>query len=151
MPKNGQLRATIWRDFNRKKKRTQKPSFKEGYFTSIKNDNQKFHYRSGWELDCYEMLEELNECTAWHGESFKVPYFFNGKEHNYTPDMSVKFKDGHVEIWEIKPTTQTGLPRNKAKWEAAKAYCEARGWEFKVKPEKEIEKLKMQVRRQNLP
>lgn len=151
LPKNCQLRASIWRDFRGGKKKTNKPNFKNGYFTSIKNNNQKFYYRSGYELDTYEMLEELNECVAWHGESFKVPYFFNGSEHQYTPDLSVKFQDGHVEIWEIKPTTQTGLPKNKAKWAAAEAYCKARGWDFKVIPEKEIEKLKLKVRRQDLP
>jgi len=151
VPKNCQLKASIWRDFNRNMKKTKKPSFKEGYFTSIKNQNMKFHYRSGYELDVYEALEELNECVAFHGESFKLPYFFNGQEHNYTPDLSVQFNDGRVEVWEVKPATQTGLPKNKAKWAAAESYCKARGWVFAVKKEQDIEKLKMAVRRQNLP
>ncbi len=154
IPKNCQLRVSVWKDFRKTKGgkgETKKPSFNNGYFTSIKNNNQKFYYRSGYELEMYEMLDELKECVAWHGESFKIPYFFNGKEHNYTPDISVKFSDGRLEVWEVKPSTQTSLPKNKAKWDAAEAYCAARGWAFKVKPEKEIEKLKMQVRTQDLP
>lgn len=151
IPKNCQLKASVWRDFRGNRKGTRKPvEFKSGYFTSIKS-GEKFKYRSGYELNVYEALEELNECVKFHGESFKVPYFFLGKSHNYIPDLSIQFNDGSIEIWEIKPSNQTSYDKNKAKWEACNIYCEQRGWKFKVKTEKGIKELQDKVRRQSLP
>jgi len=148
VPKNCQLKALIWRDHTGRKKK--KVEFNDGYFTSIKNNGAKFHYRSSYELATYEQLELLDEVTQYHGESFKVPYYFNGKQHNYIPDISVLFEDGHVEIWEIKPLNQTSFDKNQAKWKAAAAYCATRGWKFEVYTENGIEKLKKKVRVQNI-
>lgn len=148
IPKTCQLKALIWRDHTGRKKK--KVEFNDGYFTSIKNDGQKFHYRSGYELAVYEQLEQLDEVSKFHGESFKVPYFFNGKEHNYIPDVSIQFTDGSIEIWEIKPANQTTFAKNQAKWKAAAAYCATRGWKFEVYTETGINKLKKKVRDQNI-
>lgn len=149
IPKNcQQLKALIWRDsIGRKRKKVE---FDEGYFTSIKNNGIKFHYRSSYELTVYELLEQLDEVKKYHGESFKVPYYFNGKEHNYIPDMSVQFSDDHIEIWEIKPANQTSFAKNQAKWKSAAAYCATRNWKFEVYTETGINKLKKKVRNQNI-
>lgn len=148
IPKGCQFKALIWRDHSGRKRK--KVEFNNGYFTSLKNNGMKFHYKSSYELSVYEQLEQLDEVTNYHGESFKVPYYFKGKQHNYIPDISVKFADGHVEIWEIKPSNQTTFERNQAKWKAAAAFCEARGWKFIVYTETGINKLKKKVRDQNL-
>lgn len=148
IPKTCQLKALIWRDQGGRKKK--KVEYNDGYFTSIKNDGLQFHYRSGYELSVYEQLEQLDEVAKYHGESFKIPYFFKGKEHNYTPDISVQFEDDHIEIWEIKPSNQTSWEINKAKWDAAGLYCKARGWKFEIYTETGINKLKKKVRDQNI-
>jgi len=147
-PKQGQMRALIWKDPLSGGKRTKKPSFREGYIVSLKNNGKEFFYRSSYECEVFECLEVLPDVIAYDVEPFKqgIPYLFNGKSHKYHPDLSIKFSDGTVAVWEIKPANQTHLPLNEAKWSAAGQYCRARGWDFVVVTEVGINKLKKKVR-----
>jgi hypothetical protein len=150
IPKNGQMKATIWKDINNKtgKVTQRKPKFREGYFISGKNQKE-MHYRSGYECEVYECLESILEVIKYDVEPFKVDYIFEGDRHEYNPDLSIFFSDGRVEIWEIKPANQTQLPKNHAKWAACQSYCEARGWSFMVMTEVGIGKLKKAARDSN--
>jgi len=139
--KNSQLKATIWRDFSTNKKIHKKPSFKEGYFHSQKN-NRLVHYRSGYELEVYQALEKINDVKEYYVEPIKIGYLFEGKKHTYNPDLVIIYQDNHKEIWEIKPSNQTDLPKNNAKWVACDNYCQSKGWRFVVITEKGINKLK---------
>lgn len=145
VPKIGQMKALVWKDHSTRtgKMKQRKPKFREGYLVSGKNGGKEMHYRSGYECEVYECLECLPEVIKYDVEPFKVQYTFEGEVHEYNPDLSVLFDDGHVEIWEIKPSNQTSLPRNTAKWSACQQHCEARGWNFIVMTEKGIGKLKM--------
>lgn len=136
-----QLKATIWRDFTKNKKKQKAPKFKEGYFQSQKN-NRLLHYRSGYELDVYKALENIQSVKEYYVEPLKIGYLFEGKKHTYNPDLVIIYDDNHKEIWEIKPSNQTDLPKNNAKWVACDNYCQARGWKFVVVTEKGINKLK---------
>jgi hypothetical protein len=156
MPKGIQTRVTVWHDFKAdgKKKKTKTPNFRKGDFISTKMNGESFPYKSGYECNIYEILEQDNEVASYYYEPFRVPYFFvgpngNGKWHDYIPDLKVHFIDGRVEIWEIKPATQTSLPRNKAKWTAMNTYAESMGWSFTVVTEVGMEKLKTKIRRQS--
>jgi hypothetical protein len=83
------------------------------------------------------------------------------KRRRYFPDFLIKVKtrDGSIKIvmMEVKPEAQSKPPTmtkkkrqstmlnevltwetNKAKWEAAKAFCTERGWEFCVATEKSL-------------
>jgi hypothetical protein len=142
VPETRQLKATIWRDFSKNKKINKKPNFKEGYFLSRKNNNKSLHYRSGYELEVYKALEEIDEVLEYYVEPIKIGYLFEGKKHTYNPDLVVIFYDNHKEIWEIKPSNQTDLPKNNAKWVACDNYCQTRGWKFVVITERGIGKLK---------
>lgn len=92
----------------------------------------------------------------------------DGKKHRYFPDVITcvwdeNIKDYKVIVIEIKPFKQTIEPDpskkfatpsgrvsrkyfnekatyeiNKAKWEAAEAYCNERGWKFEIYTEKEL-------------
>lgn len=145
VPKVGQMKALVWKDHSTRtgKMKQRKPKFREGYLVSGKNGGKEMHYRSGYECEVYECLECLPEVIKYDVEPFKVQYTFEGEVHEYNPDLSVLFDDGHVEIWEIKPSNQTSLPRNTAKWSACQQHCEARGWNFIVMTEKGIGKLKV--------
>lgn len=145
LPKKGQLKAIIWADQHSPNKRKKKPNFKEGYVVSNKNSGKQMHYRSGYEKDVYMCLEHIDDVVSYGVENFKVEYFYRGKTHNYYPDLMVCFKDGHFEVWEIKPTNQCTLPVNLAKWEACKTYCLMRGWTFEVITETTIKNLKKLV------
>ena len=141
----GQLRALVWRDFGAKKKKTKKPNFKEGHLVSVKNGGKTMHYRSGWELEVYECLEQLNEVVAYDVESFSVPYYWQGKWHKYYPDLTIQFTDGRTEVWEIKPSNQTDIEKNRIKWQACYTLCSSLNRRFVVQTEKGINQLRRQV------
>ena len=134
IPKIGQMKALIWKDQTNKegKLKQRKPKFREGYLTSTKNGGKQMHYRSGMECDVYECLEAMPEVISYSVEPFKVQYTFEGNMHEYNPDLSIVFADGHTEIWEIKPSNQTHLPKtvlngllviNTAKLEVMVLWC----------------------------
>lgn len=146
IPKNCQMKAIVWKDFSGKKSKKKKgPIFREGYMVSVKNGGKEMHYRSGLECQVYECLECLSEVIKYDVEPFEIGYFWEGT-HTYTPDLSILFADGHVEIWEVKPSDQTTLPQNLAKWAAAEQHCEVRGWEFSVITEKGLANLKKKIK-----
>lgn len=149
MPKAGQFKALIWTDFKGgKAKRKKKVNFRKGYYHSTKM-NKSMKYDSGYECKIFECLDVLEEVEAFDAQPFKVPYVHQGKTHEYTPDIWVKFKDGHIEIWEVKPANQTMMQKNRDKWDSCVKACRARGWKFEVVTEKGIRILEQQVRSQN--
>ena len=100
--------------------------------------------------------------TKWASEEMAIPYLspVDRKRHKYYPDFIIetKNKQGKLEtvMIEVKPAKQTQPPKkpqrrtkrflneaktyltNQAKWEAASAFCEQKGWKFKILTEKEI-------------
>lgn len=150
IPKNQQMKALIWKDKtgNGEKLKQRKTRFREGYLVSTKNGGKEMHYRSGMECDVYECLEAISEIISYEVEPFKVQYSLNGETHEYNPDLKVIFDDGRIEIWEIKPASQTHLPINNAKWTACNQYCQVRGFTFMVLTEVGMDKLKQKIRNQ---
>lgn len=149
MPKTCASRAMIWKDISTKKGKmnTKMPHFREGYMISEKN-KREMHYRSGMECEVYELLERWDEVHAYEEEPFSVKYSFLGISHDYFPDLRITYKDGTTEIWEIKPSSQTQIGKNKAKWDACNNYCMARSWRFMVLTEKGMGKLRAKIQQQ---
>ena len=124
--------------------------------------------RSSWEISMCRWLDANQGVLQWKSEPFGIPYIDPSqrdkkgqpKRRNYYPDYIAKIqsKRGGVQIWliEVKPFNQTIPPRkgrksqktqlyeartyeiNQAKWRAAKAYCNSKGWLFKIITEKEL-------------
>jgi hypothetical protein len=147
IPPGQQHKATVWSDFTNNGAKKTKPStkFRDGTFVSGKMNGKELHYRSGYECEVYEILERLPEVVHYDAEPLEIPYLHNGKWHKYRPDLSILFADGHKEIWEIKPASQTSLPINDAKWTHANEYCLVKGWTFMVLTEVGMGKLRKQV------
>lgn len=127
----------------------------------IKN-RQKFvgssapRYRSSWEMAFMRMCDDHPNVLKWASENVKIPYMnpITGKWSNYVPDFMIQYvdKDGkqHVELIEIKPSSQTTLENargvndklsvavNAAKWTAAQEWCARKGIRFKVINEQHI-------------
>jgi len=125
-------------------------------------DPTKITYRSLWERKCMLIFDENPNVTKWASEELAIPYMspVDRKKHKYYPDFIVemKNKEGVVEtlMIEVKPKKQTEPPKkpkrqtkrflneaktyltNQAKWDAANAFCERKGWRFKILTEKEI-------------
>lgn len=133
-----------------------------------KGDPTKIIYRSSWEVKVFKVCDEHPDIVEWASEEISIPYYspIDGKWHRYFPDVYVKKKigDSYEEILiEVKPEAQTRPPDisrknatktgrisrryinevkrfgiNDAKWEAAKKYCDARGWKWQVMTEKSL-------------
>jgi hypothetical protein len=153
IPKTGQMKAIIWKDQTNKKDgklKQRKPKFREGYLMSTKNGGKEMHYRSGMECEVYECLEVVNEIISYEVEPVAIQYSYLGEIHHYNPDLKVVYSDGRVEIWEVKPSDQTHLPVNNAKWTACQQYCDTRGMGFMVITEIGLGKLKQKVKNQKI-
>lgn len=114
------------------------------------------YYRSSWELAFCKMCDSHPNIVKWASENLKIPYQnpVTGKFANYVPDFMIQYidKDGkeHVELIEIKPSTQTTMENarskqdkiavavNAAKWQSAYEWCERKGIKFKVINEDQI-------------
>jgi hypothetical protein len=153
LPSGVQFKSTVWRDQKiikgKKKIITKKPTFIKGVLISNKSTmrGREISYRSGYERKVYECLEVLPDVVFYDTETEKVPYYYEGERHIYLPDLKIAMADGHIEVWEIKPATQTSSPKNEAKWKAAESYCEIRGWKFVIITEVGINKLEKKVKR----
>ena len=141
----GQLKAMVWKDTGGRKKKTIR--HRQGDFISAKNGGRMIHYRSGWEEKVYSLLEQWNEVVSYTGESVRIPYLWKGREHNYIPDLVIDFIHGR-EIWEIKPSNQTGIKQNQAKWASAKQWCLAGDMKFMVLTEDGMKKLWLLLKEQ---
>lgn len=123
-------------------------------------------YRSSWERRVMMELDMNPNVLQWASEEpwFSVPYLspVDNKMHRYFPDFWVKTrnKDGNITISliEVKPAKESKPPPlktngqrdkryvrqavtfavNDAKWKAANALCESKGWGFKVLTEQQL-------------
>ena len=101
------------------------------------------------------------QVVGWSSECIVIPYRspIDGRIHRYYPDVfMVKRVEGHETkiLIEVKPLYQTRRPIkgkkrkktiineavayavNLTKWEAAKKYCRAKGWEWKIMTEEDL-------------
>lgn len=143
------------------------PNYKQGLFKPInpkkyRGDPTNIVYRSGWEKQVMQWLDNNINVISWSSEEVVIPYIspIDGHPHRYFVDFYVEAKgrDGSVKkmLLEVKPAAQTKAPTtpkrktkryitevmtygvNQAKWQAAKEFCDLRGWEFKVITEAEL-------------
>jgi len=120
-------------------------------------------YRSTLELKAFRYLDNNPNVLSWSSESVVIPYVSpsDGKIHRYFVDLvaKLKSKDGNIKklLIEIKPEKQTVPPIdtgrkkqstilyeryhyaiNTAKWQAARAWCEKKGYNFIIMNEKHL-------------
>jgi len=139
-----------------------KGKFRPKNTSKYMGDPTKIQYRSLWERKCMIKFDENPSILRWASEEMAIPYLspVDKKRHRYYPDFLVELKNKQGEIEtlmiEVKPLKQTVAPKkpkrvtqrfineaktfsvNLAKWDAARAVCEKRGWEFRILTEKEI-------------
>jgi hypothetical protein len=119
-------------------------------------------YRSGYELKFFRWCDTNSRVLEWGSENYVVPYLspLDGRYHRYFVDNYVKLQIGENKtekyLIEIKPYIQTFKPEkgnkrnstflyeaktyvtNQAKWDAAKAFCDKKGFKFLILTEKEL-------------
>ena len=131
------------------------PQNKDKYLGNVK----RIIYRSNWERKFMVYCDRNDSIKHWGSEEVVVRYRnpIDKKLHNYFPDFFVVTEKDKYLI-EIKPKAFTIKPKprsrktrayhnesmayikNKAKWCAAKRFCDLQGWKFKILTEDELGK-----------
>ena len=136
--------------------------FRPRNYQKYKGDPTNIIYRSKWELKFMSWCDSNRSIFQWASEEIIIPYKspVDNRWHRYYPDfyMKVQESNGSIKqyVIEVKPLRQTVKPKipkrktksyiyetieyakNQAKWQAAKAYCKDRRYEFKVVTEREL-------------
>ncbi len=138
----------------------------KGYYTptypsKYKGDPTNIVYRSLLERRYMQWFDSSSSILEWSSEETVIPYrsMVDGRMHRYFVDFKIRVqnKDGEVHTWliEVKPDKFTRAPVikrktrgallemkdymvNYSKWEAAKKYCDERGWKFHIFTEKNV-------------
>jgi len=116
---------------------TRSPKWSVGYFDSQKM-GAKLAHESSLELDKLRLLESTNAVALFSVQPKPVRFSFLGKMRRYTPDGVVYYRDGTVEIYEVKYLSDYLQPLTKAFYDQAKIAVNEFGMEFKVYTEVEI-------------
>lgn len=125
-----------------------------------KGDSTNIVFRSSWELQIMQYLDNHNDVLWWASEELAIPYIspVDNLKHRYYPDFIFCLEKNNtrkVHMWEIKPYKQTIMPKprkktqkyiqecatfsiNQEKWRAADIFCQKQGWEFKVITEEDL-------------
>ena len=128
-----------------------------------KGNPENIIYRSLWERKVMVWLDKSPNIVWWTSEELAITYFnpVDKNLHKYYPDFvflqKTNEKDTKTVMLEVKPKIQTKPPKksskksnstyleelgtyakNTSKWEAAKSFCKARGWDFKIITEKDV-------------
>ena len=127
-----------------------------------KGDPTNIIYRSLWDRKFMQYCDDSLNILEWGSEEIYMWYRspIDNRPHRYFPDFYIKVREqtGKIKkyIIEVKPQRQTKPPakpkrqtkgylreafefaKNKAKWNAAKDWCDDQGYEFKIFTEKEL-------------
>ena len=141
---------------------TYKGKYQPSHPQKYKGNPLNIVYRSLWERKFMVYCDRNENILEWASEEIALPYRspVDNRLHRYFPDFYIKYKDtsGKIKtsLIEIKPKRQCSPPKkpnkqnksyirevyeyakNQSKWEAAREYCDDRGWEFKVLTEREL-------------
>jgi hypothetical protein len=104
-----------------------------------KRFDKHFLYRSSYERDYFNILENDNNILYYKYEKLKIPYFYKDKWKNYIPDFIIYYKNGDIEIHEVKPLRLIEISNKiKIKAQYAIEYCNIHNMVYKFITEKEI-------------
>ncbi len=109
--------------------------FKKGNYFSTKL-NRELTFQSSWEEKAFKYLDSDETVLTYLPQPFLILYKYD-HNRNYIPDILVTYTNGNQKLIEIKPTYFLEAAINKAKFEAAKNYCNERNIQFEVWTEKE--------------
>ena len=126
----------------KKRKRKRNGHYIRGTYTSPLAGECK--YRSGWELKVMVHLDADPNVETWSYEKTVIEYVSNvrtKKIRKYYPDFLVKYKDGRVELLEVKPKRKLEQLTVRKKAEAAREWCKVNGLTYKILTEVELKEL----------
>jgi hypothetical protein len=101
-------------------------------------------FESSLERDWLRVLDFRDDVAAIREQPFSVRYRQEGILRRYTPDVLVEYgatgQASETVVYEVKPAEvlRAAWAEYKPRFKAARAYCRARGWRFKIITEKGI-------------
>ena len=101
-----------------------------GHFPSLKM-GRMIDYESLIERDLIYLLEFEQDVTWYAEQPLTIPYHYERKERDYTPDFHIIRVDRNILV-ECKPQELVKSDENRPKFDAARAWCAAREWTFQV-------------------
>lgn len=104
-------------------------AFVKGSYDSSKT-GKTHHYRSSWELQFMQELDNDESIIHWEFEFTTIQYEFSGTNHKYIPDFHVEKINNEHFLVEVKPNSLRSIPRNVAKRNAAEQFCKEHGWNY---------------------
>lgn len=99
----------------------------------------KVKCQGSWERIYIESLEVRNDVVEFRKDKIRLPYVLDNENRVYIVDFLVMFSSGKKELVEVKPLNLTETEENKAKFAAARKWCEENNATFVIVTEKEIE------------
>lgn len=90
------------------------------------------HFESLTERAYIYLLEHDWQVERYEEQPCRIRYRLAGKEHHYTPDVAVFWREGPPSLVECKPTAHLDDPDNQLKWTAARLWCARHGFTFAV-------------------
>lgn len=122
-------------------------------------DPRRIVARSKWELMYMQALDNSPMVRKWISEpkNLNIAYVdpVDKKVHQYWPDFLVQYRDGTIEVLEIKPLKQSiaekatnnydklMLLKNVSKWTAADRFAKSIGGRFRVITEQNLFRKKV--------
>lgn len=107
-----------------------------GHFPSV-TMGRMIGYESLIERDYLYLIDQDRRVTWFEEQPLTIAYVHEGKTRHYTPDV-LQHEDARRVLVECKPASLTDTEENQRKFAAAREWCAARGYTFRVVTEREI-------------
>lgn len=108
-----------------------------GYFPSLKV-RRMVQFESTLERDLIYLLDFDRRVAAFEEQPLKITYQHKGKALYYTPDFQVVFASGQTALLECKPRCFVDSEENQRKFDAARAWCTERKWQFEIVTDEQL-------------
>ena len=106
-----------------------------GFYTS-KKMHVRYQYRSRLEKRTMLGLDNDRDVKYWFYEPFVIPYWHRGEKRSYFIDLVVWYKDGRIELVEVKHSSHLWQEKVVSKRAAAETLANQLGARFKFVTEK---------------
>lgn len=108
------------------------------YFS--KKINKELFYKSSYELKAFMTLDNDPLIVSYEYEPLAIEYIKPGNDYksNYLIDFRITYSSGKINLMEVKPKKRTYGDVERAKSQAAIAYCKENGYDFELWTEEKL-------------
>lgn len=100
--------------------------------------NKEIKYRSGWEKQYYEYLDNNEDVVSYEPEPFSIPYKDGKTSRHYVPDILVTYSNKKRDLIEIKPERWVETEEVKNKIKAGRLFAKQNSMNYIVLTENDF-------------